>query len=246
MPSKRQQRTGPWDRATQSQGANEFDFVIGRLQNIQGAAEGPNLPPPIKSGARVTSPTGFQLAGPITLLEGRASVPLTWSEPAELLAWQPTYRVRCTGGHGDIFVSVKNAPAVISVPMQVANGVVTFKLETRLSNGLVAAEEFWPSFSATLSPPESYIRAVATTATATDTDRVFLVDLSGGDFTINLFNINELPLGFHYVIVITDNGGGGTVTLDPSGATLINGGATYGATTGCEVWSDGTNWWVSL
>lgn len=92
----------------------------------------------------------------------------------------------------------------------------------------------------------TYLRSESSTPyTATATDRVILVDASGGDATINLPTAVGIS-GKEYVVKKTD-ASAYTVTVAPDGAETIDGEATLVIGTQYDSYtlvSDGSNWMI--
>jgi hypothetical protein len=82
---------------------------------------------------------------------------------------------------------------------------------------------------------------VTKTGTYTATTDDYVIDCTSGTFTVNL----PALVGRTGMVLIIKNSGTGTITVDPNGATVIDGAATYALSTQyatVQIISDGTNW----
>lgn len=204
---------GPWDRDPAPQDRNESDYVLGRLLNLTKTAEGPTVPPVMQSGVRVVSPTAFQITNKVNY-EQLTVYTLSWVEAPEMASYQPSYRIRVTGGQGDIYTTVTSSPATIAVPLRnVPGATVTFRLETRLSNGLVASEDTWPATSDVVAPVENFLRKINSSYAADSNDRIIMASMVATPYTLTMPDITTLPTGglFFYIKIYE---GGLTLTLN--------------------------------
>lgn len=222
-------RPGPWDRDTDAQDYNEFDYVLGRLQNIQQTAEGSNLPPIVRSGIRVIPPSGFSVVSRQDY-EGATVVTLSWLTVPEMQPYNPSYRIRVLGVQGDLYATVTASPATLSIPVQsLASTTITFKLETRLSNGLVSLDDTCPTVAIQISPIWNYTRAITGPYAAGITDRIIYADVSVANYQLTLPDIKTLPVGWIMYIFVTN----GALTLTVAGfnaVQTIDGGASVAMT----------------
>ena len=233
--------SGPWSRDPDLGTEAERYFIIDRLFNLNKSAEGPTLPPAVTLNQRVQASSGLRVVKEENF-EGMTVLTVAWDQFSGLAPYQPSYRVRVTGSIMDTYYSVTGSPARVTIPNQGRDRQVTISLETRLSNGLVASPAYWPQIAYTISPPESYTRAISAAYSCTTTDRVILADITN-PYTLTLCSIDELSPGFEYTVIVT--AGAGPLTIAGSNtAQTVNGAASQTTTVTVHVLSHSRVWWM--
>jgi len=124
----------PWDTEQQ-------DYVISRLTNVTGTAEGSNLPPRQQGSFRVPFVTGLQLVK-TTSYFGGTQFTLIWLEPNDFSKFIDHYSIYVTGLLENNFqplgpYTVKQSPATIRVQTNAA-ARIAFYVQTVLKNGMAS------------------------------------------------------------------------------------------------------------
>lgn len=234
--TRKRERAGPWSRDVSIQDRNEFDYVIGRLQNITGAAEGPNLPPIVRSGERVISPSNFTVVAQSTL-ENAEVFTLSWNTPPQIQQYNPTFRVHVEAPLGNQYVTVTSPPATITVPAQgLATANVKFMLETRLANGMVSLADRWPVTMATMTPIENYQRSITASYSADPSNRFIHMDTTAGPITLTLPDVTTLPGGYMLFLNMTIGGGYPVSIAGYTSTQTVDGSASISITTTSQKW----------
>ena len=225
----------------------EIDFVVSRLSNPTGTAEGSILPRRLIGGSnRVPLVTGLRLLS-TEQLSGTTVYTLTWDEPGEDLV---SHYVIYASGVLDSSQLVNagmalNAPAKVRISAASENRL-TFYVQTVLKNGQVSDILSSPTCVGTYSPIPTFsnIKTVSSDYSVEEGDVTLLADTSGGAFSITL---PAVPTHGR-TLSIKSIDATATVTIDGNGKN-IDGAATFGLValySGCTIQYDSVSdaWWV--
>lgn len=218
----------------------QYSFVLERIANNDGSAEGPNLPPQVVNGIRAQPLQAFRVMSQ-TELPGQTKFILSWLADSNLDKWQPEYTVYVYANntqlnwHGQSTntpqvrgtlqqaIKAKGSPLEVIVPARQAIPVV-FAIAVRLSNGMQTPESAMITCAAHCDPLEMQLVNVTAAYTALYNDEVIIANPGAGAFVITLPSATQMPIGWKFWVknVFPAN----NVTVAAAAGETIDGAAT--------------------